>query len=47
MYITNEESMIWFLLLIEVDEKDIPLRTYIIPMPKPDKNCRIYPYIKN
>jgi hypothetical protein len=47
IYITNEETMIWFLILIEVDERDIPLKTYIIQMPQPDKHCKIYPDIKN
>lgn len=47
MYITNENTMIWYMLLIEVDMKDTPLRTYIIPMPQPDHRFKICPYNKN
>jgi hypothetical protein len=47
IYITNTETMIWFLILIEVDIKDIPLRIYIIPLPELDHRFKIYPYIKN
>jgi hypothetical protein len=46
-YITNEESLQWFLILIEVDENDLPLKTYIIRMPEPDSRFTIYPNIKN
>ena len=46
-YITNEENFQWFLILIEVDERDLPIKTYIIKMPEPDARFTIYPYIKN
>jgi hypothetical protein len=46
-YITNEENFQWFLILIEVDERDFPIKTYIIKMPQPDGRFTIYPNIKN
>jgi hypothetical protein len=46
-YITNENSMIWYLILIEVDEFDLPIQSFFIRLPESDPRFKIYPHIKN
>lgn len=46
-YITNENTMIWYLILIEVDENDLPIQSYFIRMPEPEGRFKIYPHLKN
>jgi hypothetical protein len=46
-FVTIDENLRWYLILIETDEDDLPVRTFIIKMPEPDGRFKIYPYIKN
>lgn len=46
-FITNQESMIWFLIIIEIDEHDFPIQSFFIRLPETDPRFKIYPYIKN
>lgn len=46
-FITDAESIECFLILIEFDDNDLPIRTYILEMPLVDERFKIYPYFKN
>jgi hypothetical protein len=46
-FIIDGDSLKWFLILIECDESDTPLQTYIIKVPETDGRFKLYPYIIN
>jgi hypothetical protein len=46
-FITNMESFEWYLIVIELNEADMPINSYIIRIPQTDERFKIYPYIKN
>lgn len=48
LYITNiDESFEWYLIIIEVNEFEVPLDSFIVKIPVQDKRFRIYPYLSN
>lgn len=46
-FITNAGDFDCYLVLIEYDENDLPIKTYLLEMPLVDGRFKIYPYLKN
>ena len=46
-FIMDVEKFECYLILIEFDDNDLPIRTYLLEMPQIDERFKIYPYFKN
>jgi hypothetical protein len=47
IYITDTESFEWYLVIFEVDERSVPLNSFIVKIPPTDAKFKIYPYLFN
>ncbi len=47
VYITDTETFEWYLIIFEVDERNVPLKTMIVKIPILDSKFKIYPYLIN
>lgn len=47
IFIMDVEKFECYLILIEFDDDDLPIRTFILDLPKLDERFKIYPYLKN
>ena len=49
VYITDTETFEWYIIIFEVDERNVPImtKTMIVKIPVLDSKFKIYPYLLN
>lgn len=47
IYITDVETFEWYLIIYELNERNVPVKTMIVKIPIMDAKFKIYPYLLN